>query len=272
MIPLKMIKAIFQAAKAIITGEHFVYAQKPDGWYHGSEYVSKDALYAYRRSVKTLCKEIAEHFKADKPEVVIGPTIGAISLKDAVADYLSDFVGYEVLAVYADEEDVVSERIIKVSFSDISSLVEKLWDYTIVASGKVSIQVRRGDLSPSKMTIVYQEKTGTRRVIKRGYDAHVKNRRCLLVEDVVNSGATLQKTAKAVVDAGGILIGAGALCNRSGGKVSAQTLGLPKLFSLLDLDMKMYKEEECPICKEGKIPVRTDLGKGKEFLQRIGKL
>jgi hypothetical protein len=37
--------------------------------------------------------------------------------------------------------------------------------------------------------------------------------------------------------------------------------------------MEMYKEDECPICKEkGFDSVRTDLGKGKEFLQRKGIL
>ena len=130
------------------------------------------------------------------------------------------------------------------------------------------------DASGTKLFIAihYFEKTGTRRVIKRGYDKLVKGKRCLIVEDVINTGKTVMDTVTAVLEAEGIPIGVGALCNRSGGKVTKETLGVPELFSLLDLDMQMFPEETCPICKEkGVESVRTDLGKGKEFLERIGK-
>jgi len=79
------------------------------------------------------------------------------------------------------------------------------------------------------------------------------------------------KTVDAIRAAGGEVIGVGALCNRSGGKVAADTLGVPELFALMNLRMEMFKEEECPLCeKYGPKSVRTDLGKGKEFLARVG--
>lgn len=88
---------------------------------------------------------------------------------------------------------------------------------------------------------------------------------------MINSGLTVAKTRDAVAEAGGEVIGVGCLCNRSGGKVTAESLGVIDLFSLLDLDMQMYPEDECPICKErGLKSVRIDLGKGKEFLARRG--
>lgn len=273
MIDTQLVKTIFAQANAIITGDHFVYAKKPDGWYHGSDYVNKDAIYPYVRSVSTLCKQIASNvFQCGAwPDVVVGPTVGGVALAQWVAHWLSHLIpGHEFLAVCADEEDVLEEKKEEIQFSNIRSLTEKLWNFKLSAVGEVSVHVTEGDLSPSKIAIAYRKKTGTRRIIKRGYDQHVKGKKCLIVEDVINSGATVQKTARALEELGAIVIGGGALCNRSGGKVTAETLGLPKLFSLLDVDMKMYKEEECPICKEkGVQSVRTDLGKGKEFLARI---
>jgi len=49
---------------------------------------------------------------------------------------------------------------------------------------------------------------------------------------------TVSKTSVATVEAGGIVVGCGCLCNRSGGKVTALSLNLPELFSLFDVDMK----------------------------------
>ncbi len=100
----------------------------------------------------------------------------------------------------------------------------------------------------------------------------MKGKNCLIIEDVTNTGRTIIKTIQAVTDAKGKVMGVGTLCNRSGGRVTAQTLGVPKLFSLLDLDLEMFPEADCPICKEkGWESVRLDLGKGREFLARIGK-
>ena len=206
---------IFAKRNAIITGDHFVYAKKSDGWYHGYNYVNKDAIYPFVDSTKRLGDMIANHFKDKNVETVVGPTVGGAILSQWVASGLINFCDREVFAVFADEVD-------------------------------------------------------SQRIIKRGYDAYVKGKRCLIVEDVINSGVTVLKTRDAIYEAGGSLVGVGALCDRRGSE--AWPLGVSELVSLVDLDMKMFKEEDCPICKEkGVESVRTDLGKGKEFLARIGK-
>ena len=46
------LKQIFAEAEAIITDDHFVYAKKADGWYHGREYVNKDAIYPHTKFVR----------------------------------------------------------------------------------------------------------------------------------------------------------------------------------------------------------------------------
>lgn len=262
MLTQKGMEDIFGRVNAIITGDHFVYAKKPDGWYHGSDYVNKDAIYPYTQYVSALCREIAGHFLDISPigccpSVVVGPTVGAVSLAQWTASWLSRLSPtIEALAVCADEEDVLEQKEIDVTRGGV-----------IRASGMVTIKC---DLL-NRVVVEYSEKTGTRRVIKRGYDKHVKGMKCLIVEDVINSGVTVAKTRDAIIAVGGEVVGVGALCNRSGGKVTAQTLCVPELFSLLNVDMKMFPEDECPICKErGPKSVRTDIGKGKEFLTRKG--
>lgn len=251
MLDQEEIKKIFAEANAIIINDHFVYAKKADGWYHGSDYVNKDAIYPYTHFVSQLCEELARHFINEGVAVVVGPTVGAVSLAQWTAHHR-----VPALAVCADEEDVLEQ---KETFVNC--------DKKVVAFGEIVID--RDVIN--RIIIKYFEKVGTRRVIKRGYEKLVKDKRCLIVEDVINSGITVEKTRDAVIQAGGEVIGVGALCNRSGGKVTAETLKVPELFSLLDVNMEMFPEDECPICKErGPESVRIDIGKGKEFLTRKG--
>ena len=265
MLAQDVVRQIFSQAQAIITGDHLVYAKKPDGWYHGYDYVNKDAIYPHVRSLSLLCRDIADHFLNHEIEVVVGPTIGAVCLAQWVAHRFLDYQ-HDVLAVYADEEDVLVPQEIDGNHPDVLNRAA----LAFMATGAVEVELNEETLCLKK--IKYQMKTGTRRILKRGYDKLIVGKRCLIVEDVINSGATVAKTIKAVFDAGGIIAGVGCLCNRSGGKVNIATLGITELFSLLDLNMQMFKEEDCPICKErGVESVRTDLGKGKEFLARIGK-
>ncbi len=266
----KEIGRIFSNANSIITGGHFVYAKKRDGWYHGSAYVNKDAIYPHVRSVSLLCEAIADYFLGNgvKADVVVGPTVGAVSLSQWVAyHYAPSAFTKEVLSVYADEVDEIEEiefdsaKIMEITSGDKIKLKNVLGEMDIV-------------LTPESRTvgkIICRIKVGAKRILKRGYDKIVSGKRCLVVEDIINSGTTVIKTIDAIRAAGGEVVGVGALCNRGGGKVTANTLGVPELFSLLDLRMEMFKEDECPICKAyGPESVRTDLGKGKEFLLRKG--
>lgn len=265
------IEEIFSMANAIIVNDHFVYAQKPDGWYHGSAYINKDAIYPYVRSISKLCEEVVKFFIGKDIQVVVGPTIGAVSLSQWVAYHLAPSDDQEeVLAVYAEEEPIFAdlesgpEYFLRMLASDFKSVI-------ITGVGKEATLLETAAESKKLEAIHYQLKTGTRRILRRGYDKIVKGKRCLVVEDVINSGATVQKTIEAIRNAGGDVVGVGALCNRSGGAVTEKTFRVPVLHSLLNIYMEMFKEDDCPICKErGEKSVRLDLGKGKEFLIRKG--
>lgn len=258
MLSPERILELFSRANAIIPDDHFVYAKKSTGWFHGKAYVNKDAVYPNAMAFSWLCKHIAETAMDLNVEVVVGPTIGAVAIEQFVAYWLSFLENREVQAVYAEEEDTLC-------LNDLELGDDWQTPFSFNAVGKVELS--RG---PRGLRICFSEKSGTRRVLRRGYDKIVKDKRCLIVEDVINSGATVVKVCNAVRFAGGNVIGVRALCNRSGGKVTAETLSVPELSSLLNLDMEMFSEDSCPICKEkGRDSVRLDLGKGREFLQRI---
>jgi orotate phosphoribosyltransferase len=103
--------------------------------------------------------------------------------------------------------------------------------------------------------------------LRRGYDALVRGRRVLVVEDVVNTGGSLADTIRAVRAAGGTVAGATALCNRGG--VTAADLDVPALHALLELSLDSWAAGECPLCRRG-VPVNTSVGKGREFLAGSG--
>lgn len=101
----------------------------------------------------------------------------------------------------------------------------------------------------------------------RGYGELIKGRRVLVVEDVLTTGASAAATVKAVTEAGGTVVGVGAICNRGG--VTAEKLGVGNLFSLVELELKTYTREECPFCQPGEHhrEINTTVGHGKAFLE-----
>ncbi|HSF25371.1 MAG TPA: orotate phosphoribosyltransferase [Blastocatellia bacterium] len=71
--------------------------------------------------------------------------------------------------------------------------------------------------------------------------------RVLVVEDVVTTGGSTLETIDAVKSAGGLVVGAGSVVDRSGGAVD---LGIRRE-ALLTLEVPAYEPERCPLCKLG---------------------
>lgn len=115
---------------------------------------------------------------------------------------------------------------------------------------------------------VYAEKDGDQFTIKRGYEKLIPGKNVLIVEDVLTTGRSVRKVAEAVRAFDGDIIGVGALCNRGG--VTEEDLGDPPvpLFSLLNIDLDSWEEDQCPLCAQ-RIPVNINVGKGREFV--VGK-
>lgn len=119
------------------------------------------------------------------------------------------------------------------------------------------------NLTNQEVLSIYSEKDTTSDdfIIKRGYDKLLKGKRCLVVEDVVNTGGSVLKVIRKVRELGGNVIGAAALCNR-GGVNAADLDHVPELFALVDIALDSWEPSECPFCKQG-IPINTNVGKAK---------
>jgi orotate phosphoribosyltransferase len=187
---------------AVITGSHIVYTSGK----HGTAYVNKDAIYPHTASISQLCRTIAEEFKNSDVEVVVAPAVGGVVMTQWVAHHLSEIYGHEVLAVYAEKEQI--------AIPDPEGLDRKCFAET-------------GEF-----------------VIKRGYDKLISGKRTLVLEDVVTTGGSVGKVVKSTRGVGGIIVGVGILCNRGG--ITAEQLDTPELFALTNVELDAWDEDQVP--------------------------
>jgi orotate phosphoribosyltransferase len=77
--------------------------------------------------------------------------------------------------------------------------------------------------------------------LRRGF-ALEKGAKVLMMEDVVTTGLSSREAIKAITKAGGVVIAAGAVVDRSGGTAD---LGVP-FFPLIELNFPTYAADELP--------------------------
>jgi orotate phosphoribosyltransferase len=95
---------------------------------------------------------------------------------------------------------------------------------------------------------IYAERRegGPGREFRRGF-AITPGERVLVVDDIMTTGGSVQETIEAVRSAGGTVVGASVLVDRSGG---AARLDIP-VHALWRLDIPAYAPAECPLCGKG---------------------
>ena len=87
--------------------------------------------------------------------------------------------------------------------------------------------------------------------LRRGFRIN-PGERVVVVEDVVTTGGSTRETMDAVTRAGGLVVGAGSVVDRSGG---AAEVGVPRA-ALLTLDVPTYQPADCPLCRGGSPAVK----------------
>lgn len=71
--------------------------------------------------------------------------------------------------------------------------------------------------------------------------------RVLVAEDVLTTGGSTLETIQVICQAGGTVVGVGAILDRSGGRIS---LDVP-LRALLTQAIETYPAADCPLCRDG---------------------
>jgi orotate phosphoribosyltransferase len=87
--------------------------------------------------------------------------------------------------------------------------------------------------------------------LRRGFtikpDQHV-----LVVEDVWTTGSSTEEAIHVVQEAGGRVVAAGALIDRSGGEIEFPV----ESNSLIQQKIESYEPEDCPLCRQGNVAVK----------------
>jgi len=98
---------------------------------------------------------------------------------------------------------------------------------------------------------IFTERVDGKVTLRRGFSVS-KGEKVLVVEDVITTGLSTREVIESLKETGAEIVAVCSLVDRSAGKVD---FGIPR-FSLLSLEVKSYKAEECPLCKDGSKPVK----------------
>ncbi len=101
-------------------------------------------------------------------------------------------------------------------------------------------------------TSVFTERDGNGEMtLRRGFTLS-EDERVLVVEDVITTGGSTRETIDAVIAAGGKVIAAASVIDRSGGTAD---VGVARA-ALATLQVETYDPAKCPLCADGSQPVK----------------
>lgn len=94
------------------------------------------------------------------------------------------------------------------------------------------------------ISFVYPEKINNKMTFRRGYDGHLKDKKVLIVEDVITTGASVLQTVSAIGSCGGQVLGTVCILNRSNWITSR----FPTL-ALINRNISSWLPKDCPLCE-----------------------
>ncbi len=97
----------------------------------------------------------------------------------------------------------------------------------------------------------FTERVDGKMELRRNFELK-KGMKVLIVEDVITTGGSVREVIDIARAAGADVVGVGCVVDRTGGKID---FGVPKFDAVISLDVTSYEADECPICKEGKLPL-----------------
>lgn len=124
-----------------------------------------------------------------------------------------------------------------------------------------------------KILSLYAEKQGNGFKIKPQDIEIMRYKRIVIIDDIFQRGTSVGRIIKAINEVGGTIVGIGVLWKRSAGTLLSFQQNRNgndiKFVSLITMQLftKRSDAKPCPLCKSGE-PINTDLGYGKEFLEK----
>jgi orotate phosphoribosyltransferase len=101
-----------------------------------------------------------------------------------------------------------------------------------------------------KVRSLFAERVGGSFALRRGF--HIKkNERLLVVEDVITTGKSIYEVIDLVEREGSKVEAVASVVDRSDGAA----VFTQDFYALLKLSIRTYRPEDCPICRENKIPL-----------------
>jgi len=98
---------------------------------------------------------------------------------------------------------------------------------------------------------IFAERQDGALMLRRGFMLS-ENDRVLVIEDVVTTGGSTRETMQVAAAAGGHVVGAASIVDRSGGRTE---LSVP-FHALLEIDLPTYEPDACPLCAKGQPVVK----------------
>jgi orotate phosphoribosyltransferase len=96
---------------------------------------------------------------------------------------------------------------------------------------------------------IFAERQDGELTLRRGFMLSETDR-VLIVEDVLTTGGSTRETMQVATAAGGRVVGAAAIVDRSGGNAAFDV----PFHALLPMSLPTYEPEACPLCAQG-LPV-----------------
>lgn len=100
---------------------------------------------------------------------------------------------------------------------------------------------------------------------KLNFADRIKDHHCFIVDDVLTTAKSIKQTTELIRATGGIVDGAVVVVRRDT-SITAETIGIPWLEALLDIDLPIYPAGSCPLCQQ-RVPMWAHLGHGQAWLK-----
>ena len=108
----------------------------------------------------------------------------------------------------------------------------------------------RADGMPVRAIFVERDATGSLS-LRRGFRVEPEEH-VLVIEDVWTTGGSTCETIRVLEEAGACVVAAGALIDRSGGRIELPV----RTEALVELKIESYISAECPLCRDGSMAMK----------------